>query len=102
MAALTCQTYSGGNIYRGTLEKRSQAAALFTVVGTLALPQLISSPRRDSDILDMFLTSDELIMNDVRLEEIEISDHRIIVTETIPQVSHQACQTTTNKTVYVH
>lgn len=69
-------------IYGGTTEDRLQANSLFTMMESLMLKQIIRIPTRGNNILDLFLTNDEDLKSDVRDEDIDILDHRLMVVET--------------------
>lgn len=69
-------------IYGGTTSDRVQANALFTMMDNLMLKQIIRIPTRGDNILDLFLTNDEDLISDVRAEDIDISDHRLMLVET--------------------
>lgn len=69
-------------IYGGTMEDRQQANLLFTMMENLILKQIIRVPTRENNILDILLTNDEELISDVRAEDTEISDHRLMMIDT--------------------
>lgn len=83
-------------IYGGTAEDRLQANSLFTMMESLMLKQIIHIPTRGNNILDLFLTNDEDLISDVRAEDIDISDHRLMVVETTLNTKKQTQNDTAN------
>ncbi len=77
-------------IYGETLGDRTQANALFSMMENFMLKQMIHLPTRGRSILDIFLTNNEDIISNTRVEDTEISDHRLVVLETTLRVGRSA------------
>ena len=65
-------------VYGGSLSTRTQAMELFKLMEDMLLEQYIEVPTRMNNILDLFLTSNEEIVNDVRVEKTILSDHSLV------------------------
>lgn len=70
------------NIYGGTAADRLQASALFSMSEDLLLKQVICSPTRGNNILDLVFTNNEELISSVQIEDTPMSDHRLLLMDT--------------------
>lgn len=79
------------SVYGGTEEVRVQAKALLHFAEELCLTQIISSPTRKSNILDIVMTNNDELVHEYCVDETNLSDHNIItLTTNIRSDPHQA------------
>lgn len=69
-------------IYGGTTADRQHSTALMNLANQFLLTQMINEPTRGDNILDLVFTSNEELVNIVRIEDTVLSDHRLIIVET--------------------
>ena len=62
----------------GSADMRLSAAALLSLAGSFCLHQLIDTPTRNSNILDLFFTNDDDIIHGHVIKPTNLSDHNII------------------------
>lgn len=69
-------------VYGGADDMRVQAAALLRFAEEFCLTQLISSPTRGSNILDVVMTNNDKLVYEYSVEKTILSDHNIITLTT--------------------
>ena len=62
-----------------TVEMRASAEDLLMLLSTAMMNQLIHTPTRGKNILDIFCTNDPFLVNHVDVEDVIISDHNLVV-----------------------
>ena len=67
------------NIGGGTVDVQSQALCLLEFMDHFALEQFVTEPTRINNILDLFLANDCNLVRKVSVEDLAMSDHRLIV-----------------------
>ena len=66
----------------GTVEQQRQAEALMTFTDNYCSYQCIREPTRLQNILDLFFINDKTLITDVKIKNINISDHNLILVGT--------------------
>ena len=76
---------------------RTQAVRLIEFMDRQLLEQLVITPTRENNILDLVLTNNDEVVNDIRVEYTKISDHRLVVMNSnIKCVPKKALETETS------
>ncbi|KAK3895489.1 hypothetical protein Pcinc_000831 [Petrolisthes cinctipes] len=70
------------NVYGGTSSGRLQANILFSLSEQIFSKQVINIPTRQNNILDLFFTTNEELINDIHAEQTLMSDHKVLVVNT--------------------
>lgn len=70
--------WSTYDAYGGTRESRVQSASLVAFMEQFALEQYVNVPTRLENILDLFLTNNCDLVREVKVEDTQLSDHRLI------------------------
>ena len=71
-----------GVVRGGTVEQQRQAEALMTFTDNYCLYQCIEEPTRLQNILDLFFINDKTLITDIKIKNINISDHKLILVGT--------------------
>lgn len=71
------------SVYEGSPAERTQSEVLLQLMEEFMLIQRITSPTRGSNILDLFMTNNDELVSALNTEDTIISDHRLVVVETI-------------------
>ena len=69
-------------VYAGLLKDRQQAERLFQFAEEQFLEQLVDKATRNQNILDLFFTNNDELVNDMRVENTILTDHRIMILKT--------------------
>ena len=70
------------NIYGGAADMRTQAQALLEFANDFCLNQVINTPTRGNNILDIVMTNSEDVLHDIEVNKSNLSDHNIITLTT--------------------
>lgn len=69
-------------VYGGTSQMRAQADALLTLANEQFLTQIIRSPTRENNILDIVMTNNMDLPRDYSVNKTNLSDHNMIILDT--------------------
>ena len=79
---LPTMNWASDTIYGGSSSDRSQAELLFNLAEDYCLNQIIETPTRLNNILDLFFTNNEHIIHDYLVHPTNLSDHNLITINT--------------------
>ncbi|KAK4313514.1 hypothetical protein Pmani_015149 [Petrolisthes manimaculis] len=79
-------------VYGGSADARQQAKLLLDFADEFMLIENITQPTRGNNLLDLFFTSIEELLYNIRLEDTIMSDHRLLIVETTLGFPVQTCE----------